>query len=131
MDSDDERPPSGIREVTTPAEGRSFTAATLDGQCPAAIETAQLLVSELVTNALLHAREPAVELAVQIVDGHAKIAVTDHSAVLPELPELDPTTVGGLGLHIVDALSHRWGITPTGEGKTVWVELGCDHALAS
>lgn len=115
------------RHVANPAEGRRLVAETLVGQCPAAIDTARLLVSELVTNALLHARSPQAEVTIRVADGHAHLAVSDNSPDLPQRPPLDPSTVGGFGMHIVDDLSHTWGVTPTGHGKTVWVELGCDH----
>ncbi len=83
--------------------------------------TASLLVSELVTNAIVHGRS----LDAEITAGALRVAVTDDSpAPLPEV-DLQPRTSaeGGRGLLIVSLLAARWGVLPAGAGKTVWFEL--------
>ncbi|MFI9271372.1 ATP-binding protein [Kitasatospora sp. NPDC052896] len=56
-----------------------------------------------------------------------RIQVTDGSAVPPHLrPGHLPDQIGGHGLHIVDQLADRWGVTPELTGKTVWSELGAE-----
>lgn len=80
------------------------------------------VVSELVTNAILHARTAF--LVTVILKGETiRVAVRDNSAALPvrrDYQNLQPT---GRGLHIVEALADRWGVAEEPEGKTVWFEL--------
>jgi len=87
--------------------------------------TASLLVSELVTNAIVHGRSGATVDA-GLAPGVLRVAVTDDSpAPLPAV-DLAPRTSaeGGRGLLIVSLLASRWGVmsTPAG-GKVVWFEL--------
>ena len=100
---------------------RSFVRDTLtdldqDGQ-----DVAELLTSELVTNAILHARTP-VELGVVIDVDRALVCVAD---LLPSGPELtvrphSQDRPGGRGLALVADLSDAWGTTAYAAGKTVW-----------
>ena len=81
-----------------------------------------LMVSELVTNAGLHARSPA---TVRLVD-HGdclRIEVTDASTVPVQVRPHQEGAETGRGLRIVDALAARWGVDPTAGGKTVWFEV--------
>jgi anti-sigma regulatory factor (Ser/Thr protein kinase) len=84
---------------------------------------ARLVVSELATNAIVHARTPFTVM----LSGTVKtllISVTDGS-----MSEFGPPTaavwsaVHGRGLHLVGAYSQEWGITPTRSGKTVWANF--------
>ena len=81
-----------------------------------------LAVSELVTNAVLHGREPIV---LRLVRGErsVRVEVQDGSPVSPSFSMLDPTAVTGRGLMLISAASDRWGVEPTPEGKQVWFEL--------
>jgi len=81
-----------------------------------------LLVSELVTNAVLHARTP---FAVQVTMTATviRVAVTDGSTILPERRNYSFLHPTGRGLHLVDSLSDRWGVDLESTGKTVWFEL--------
>jgi len=95
-------------------------------------ESARLAVSELVTNALLHA-EPPMTVHVRGTVEHPRIEVTDQSMVPPQPrrsrapvdvdDELTWTTVGR-GLDLVASFARRWGadIDPQGLGKVVWFE---------
>ncbi len=81
------------------------------------------VVSELATNAVLHARTVfTVELT--ITAGSIRIAVTDQSPTKPRLSRYsgqDATT--GRGLRIVAELSSTWGVKDSGTSKTTWCEL--------
>lgn len=95
------------------------------------LEDGELAVSELVTNAVLHGREP-LSVAVVVGDSCARVEVTDGSAVSPSFSMLDPTAVTGRGLMLISAASDRWGVEPSPSGKSVWFELvlgGCADEL--
>jgi anti-sigma regulatory factor (Ser/Thr protein kinase) len=88
------------------------------------IETTALLVSELVTNAVRHARPPISLKISQPRPGRLHVEVADHSPDPPR-PNRHPdaTSTGGRGLLIVDALATAWGYRRDGTGKTVWFDL--------
>jgi anti-sigma regulatory factor (Ser/Thr protein kinase) len=84
-----------------------------------------LTVSELVTNAVVHARTPAtLRLSMR---GHVlRVGVTDlASESRPAVRVAEDTAVNGRGLALVDAVADRWGVDAPGDGsgKTVWLEL--------
>jgi anti-sigma regulatory factor (Ser/Thr protein kinase) len=90
--------------------------------CSAAL---QVLVDEVVTNVILHARTDA-EL-VATVDGHfARVQVRDGSTRLPTALHYGTSSLTGRGLHLVEALARRWGVTELDGGKVVWFEFDCD-----
>ncbi len=104
----------GPRRPGTPGTGPSSTSS---GGAP----TAELLVSELVTNAVCHART-GVELTVTVDDHRLCVEVHDEGGE-PEVAHPAPTTTGGRGLMIVERLAEQWGWAETGGDKTVWFEL--------
>ncbi|HEX7189807.1 MAG TPA: SpoIIE family protein phosphatase [Actinomycetes bacterium] len=85
-------------------------------------ESAQLLVSELVTNALRHASGP-IALTLLLLDEIVTIAVRDTASPLPRLRRVSYGDEGGRGLQLVATLSERWGARPTADGKVVWCDL--------
>src|SRR5690606_36007816 len=87
---------------------------------------AELLVSELVTNALRHGRPP-MALRLRTHNGQSlRIEVLDGAADGEPVPtEAPPDAVTGRGLGIVAALARRWGTESVPGGKLVWAEL--DH----
>jgi anti-sigma regulatory factor (Ser/Thr protein kinase) len=88
------------------------------------VATLQVLVAELVTNAVLHARSDA-ELSATI-DGHrARIEVRDRSTRMPTALHYGSGSITGRGLHLVDALAERWGVDEASDGKVVWFEIEC------
>ena len=89
---------------------------------PVDIERAQLAVSELVANAVIHARS---ELTVRVhVDGWIRLEVSDGDPQAILVPRaVEPDRLGGRGLRLVADVSRRWGVTRGTRGKTVWCEL--------
>jgi anti-sigma regulatory factor (Ser/Thr protein kinase) len=93
------------------------------------MDTAALLVTELVSNAVEHAHSPSLWLTVEEINADVvHVAVRDGgSQAIPRrsarAPEVHRT--GGRGLFMVDALSTQWGWEPLDVGKTVWFELPC------
>ena len=92
-------------------------------ECSAAL---QLLVDELVTNAVLHARSDA-ELVATIDGRRARVEVHDKSTRRPTALHYGPSSVTGRGLHLVEALAQRWGVDEVSGGKVVWFELDCSR----
>lgn len=82
----------------------------------------ELLTSEVVTNALLHARE-AGELAVYVFPTMIRVEVEDPSSLMPALRQAGVDAVSGRGLTIVDGLARSWGVEPGIHGKRVWFEV--------
>lgn len=85
-------------------------------------DTAELLVSELVTNAVRHSHGRPVEL--RLVRGDTLLCeVDDDDHDLPTLLSAGPFDDAGRGLRVVSMLAREWGTSRTGAGKTVWFEL--------
>jgi anti-sigma regulatory factor (Ser/Thr protein kinase) len=101
---------------------RSLTRNALVAQSATAVDTAELLVSELVTNALLHASSTAT-LQIDTADGRIRISVHDDSALSPHVRAAALDATGGRGLLLVEALATDWGWESTVAGKRVWFEL--------
>ncbi|MFF3002041.1 ATP-binding protein [Kitasatospora sp. NPDC057940] len=96
----------------------------LDAGRLAAAEDVLLMVSELVTNACLHAPGGPRELRLGWDGERLRVEVSDDSPVAPRLrPFADPGRPGGHGLRVVDRLARDWGCLPEGEGKLVWLEV--------
>ncbi|MBI2708211.1 MAG: ATP-binding protein [Actinobacteria bacterium] len=87
-------------------------------------ETACLLTSELVTNAILHAHSP-IELVVEVDDDrHLTVEVLDDDASAVVAYRASPEDVRGRGLGLVESLSDAWGVRPRRPGgKAVWFAL--------
>ncbi|MDN3028163.1 ATP-binding protein [Streptomyces sp. S.PB5] len=97
------------------------------------VDTAELLVSELATNALLHSHSPndvggtptASRFRLTLIASHGvlRCEVADVGRRTPQVLEAG-TSESGRGMFLVDALARRWGCHQDGPGKTVWFELG-------
>ena len=84
------------------------------------IMTAELLVSELVGNAVRHAKSP---VGLRLLRGEELICeVSDSSLTTPRIRHAAETDEGGRGLQLVAALSQRWGTRYTATGKCIWTE---------
>ncbi|MBP2702643.1 ATP-binding protein [Microbispora sp. RL4-1S] len=110
---------------TSAAAARDFTARILYGWGFAhLVPDAQLVVSELVTNALRHAQRdgfgPSIRLRLVRNRSHIGCGVSDGSERVPALSPWSDLSETGRGLHLVDALSVAWGWIVTADGKVVW-----------
>jgi anti-sigma regulatory factor (Ser/Thr protein kinase) len=103
---------------------REFLTADLQPVAPATLRDGLLVVSELVTNAVVHAPGPCV-LHVECQDGMLTIAVHDTSSVLPVPRVPQPATAdGGFGWHLLTSLASRIDVHPDDDGgKTVTAVL--------
>lgn len=130
-----EKPPQPVRPVLevaaefppaidTPMAARRLLADILDRWAPEhrrLKEDGALLISELVSNAILHARSP-VSVVVRCDLTGMRIAVHDFSQV-STLERRGANTGLGLGLQLVASLADDWGVQPMPDGKTVWARL--------
>ena len=82
-----------------------------------------LVVSELASNAVLHARTPfSVQLTLDFI-GRFRIEVRDGSREQPTVKRFSAGAVTGRGVGIVELCSDRWGVDVDGDGKAVWCEF--------
>ncbi|HVF03951.1 MAG TPA: ATP-binding protein [Frankiaceae bacterium] len=109
--------------VSTPAAARAVVReAVTRGRVAVRMEDVALVVSELVTNAILHG-EGEVTLDV-VVEPHAvRIAVEDLDPGTPEAREAGLDADSGRGLALVSKIAARWGVRPGDRGKVVWAEV--------
>ncbi|MGW1622264.1 ATP-binding SpoIIE family protein phosphatase [Streptomyces sp. NPDC002172] len=85
-------------------------------------DPAELMVSELVTNAVRHSHSRPVQL--RLIRGETLLCeVDDDDHTLPTLLGTDPGAEAGRGLRVVATLAREWGTSRTTAGKTVWFEL--------
>ncbi|MBB2901172.1 serine phosphatase RsbU (regulator of sigma subunit)/anti-sigma regulatory factor (Ser/Thr protein kinase) [Kineococcus radiotolerans] len=122
------------RTLTLPAEPQSPSRArqvvrrtcTRSGWTGADVDTAVLLTSELVTNAVVHGRSETL-LTVRATPEVLRVEVWDDNHRVPELLEQDESALSGRGLHLVQACADDWGVQwPTRAhdvGKGVWFTL--------
>ncbi|WP_121745210.1 SpoIIE family protein phosphatase [Streptomyces sp. E2N166] len=114
------------RRPQSVAEARRFVRAAVDGVAPVLVDTVELLVSELVTNALLHARTD-IDVSARVEDGTVHVRVRDQRPDRKLLPqECSAYTGTGQGLAVVGRLASRYGVEADEASKTVWFELGPD-----
>jgi DNA-binding NarL/FixJ family response regulator len=114
------------QDAQTPRAARRFVTQALTGWDDDEgdlTDTVTLLVSELVTNAVLHAGSD-VEVMVRLTSTAARIEVTDASAEAIAPRDATSEEDSGRGLALVGSLAQRWGVRPApGGGKTVWFEV--------
>lgn len=103
---------------------RSFVSGRLhDWGNTGVVDAAVLLVSELVTNAVLHTGQP-LRLNISLSPAALTVAVTDLDPTPPRMNlSVDTMSEGGRGLLMVDLLASRWGVEAQATGKRVWFEL--------
>jgi anti-sigma regulatory factor (Ser/Thr protein kinase) len=95
-----------------------------------ATAVAELLVSELVTNAVKYG-QPPVWLLVELRPGLVHASVSDTSTALPERRVVDDDSEGGRGLLVLDALAGSWGAVTADHGKYLWFDLVVTPAPAT
>lgn len=109
--------------------GREFLARTLaQWGCDDVEWPAMLVLSELATNAVLHAGTDFT-VSLDLLDDALRLQVRDGSRRTPRVRHygLDATT--GRGLELVGTLAREWGVEPDGSGKTVWCVLPLTPAV--
>ena len=114
--------PADTRAVGT---ARAYLRTTLIAwDLGATADTAELVVSELVTNALLHTGSTAaLTLRHDVRRSLLCVGVEDSSTQHPQPRESGDEATGGRGMHIVQLVAARWWVAPHGSGKTVWADL--------
>jgi len=116
--------------IAAAAEGRRFVSHHLRRwELESLVSDAELLTSELVTNAVLHARGD-VTLTVAVAEGVAEIGVSDRSTARPESRPGTWRAEGGRGLRLVDLVAREWGVVTVEGGKQVWFRLDIDSRWA-
>ncbi|MFJ4772446.1 ATP-binding protein [Streptomyces uncialis] len=82
------------------------------------------IASELATNAVLHTGARTFCFKIERLPGRVRISAEDSAlGLLPAPRAADDCSLGGRGLHLVDALCARWGYELHPRSKTVWAEL--------
>jgi anti-sigma regulatory factor (Ser/Thr protein kinase) len=111
-------------DLQAPRSARHFVADVLErwGHSARLLDDAALVVTELATNAVIHAHSPF-SVDIRPYADSIRLSVRDNSRVAPSLREEEGLTASGRGLRIVRALSSQWGVEAAGDGKTVWAEL--------
>lgn len=127
----------GVPNSVSTARNDLRAAAEQAGLDADTIETAVLCLSELVTNAVVHAGALSVRFRVNVSvrrdQRMMRLEVYDHHACTPAFPPpqdvqarlqaLDPDALGGRGLALVASLAYRTGVEEAVIGKTVWCDL--------
>jgi hypothetical protein len=114
---------------TAAGDTRADIGPWLTARCaPDTVDTATLLVSELVTNVVVHTTSPLVRVTASCSASTVTVRVDDWAdpAPGPAHARPDPLASGGRGLWMVEAMATRWGWAPTADGKQVWFELPRD-----
>jgi anti-sigma regulatory factor (Ser/Thr protein kinase) len=114
-----------MADARSPGMARRFLLNTLTAWGkPEYRDDAALLLSELVTNAALHAKSEIV-VRIELLPGCLHLGVTDSSPRHPTVRHYSEQSTTGRGLALVNALALRWGVEPHVDGsKTVWAEVG-------
>lgn len=111
-----------VADRLAPAAARRHVQQHCDesGVSPSTADTAVLLTSELVSNSVLYADGPHVELGTDTEADGVRVEVADTSPTHPAHQSADDARENGRGVQLVDELADAWGVEDTGPGKTVW-----------
>jgi hypothetical protein len=114
------------RTASTPRDAWHDLAGWLPQRCgSSAAETALVLTSELVTNAVVHTRSAEVAVRARCNGDTLVIAVDDDESALAVPGDCCSGRPTGAGLALMDSLALRWGWEPLHAGKRVWFEVRC------
>lgn len=118
--------------VVAPAAARaSLDAAVTSPIAERALETARLLITELVTNSIRHAvmpHDPMIRLEIDTDNRLLRVEVHDAGREITDLLPTERPIGGGYGLRLVDQLADRWGSDQGHLGTCVWFELSLSPA---
>jgi anti-sigma regulatory factor (Ser/Thr protein kinase) len=94
-------------------------------------DDAEIITSELVTNAVRHARTGPLALALRLESAGAWLRIEVHDADPHEPRQRTPGGLdeSGFGLLLIEALAGKWGVRQTAGGKAVWAELDARQAV--
>ena len=113
--------------TTAPRLARATVSSAIGSVRPEVAEEIELLTSEVVTNAIRHARvDPLgeVTLRVDASDDHVRVEVLNPGPSFdPPVPSIPGVSGTGLGLFLVDALADAWGVDREGPRTKVWFEI--------
>lgn len=116
-------------EASSASHARAFvTRHLIEHDLAHLVEDVELVVSELATNAIVHARTPF-SVTLRATHGTVLLEVLDGTRVAPTLVVARPSDSSGRGIALVQALCRDWGVNarlPT--GKSVWAEFDIDGA---
>ena len=109
--------------VTTPAAARAVAKDAMEQGCHTLrLDDVALVVSELVTNAVVHG-EGDITLDVVVDDDSVHVEVADREPHLPDQPHAALDAESGRGLLLVSRVATQWGVRRTSPGKVVWAHL--------
>jgi hypothetical protein len=110
-------------DAASAGEARRLLRDALSGEPDDSVDAAQVAVSEIVTNALVHAGTP---MRLRVLLGRPsglRVELGDGSPHLPHRRDYSAVASTGRGLHVVGEVADRWGAYPSGDGKVVWFEI--------
>ena len=109
---------------TAPGEARRFVRSTATSLSADRLHDVLVLTSELVTNAVLHARTPF-EVGITLTDDAILICVGDGTGTKPVMPTASDGQENGRGIMLIRSIADDWGVEPTEsrQGKAVWFLL--------
>jgi anti-sigma regulatory factor (Ser/Thr protein kinase) len=117
-------PPTPVAVPTARRRAREAIAAwPAVTAAPEAVRTAELVVSELVTNAVRYADHRPISVVIQFYAAVLRVEVSDASPTLPKPALPGEDSEGGRGLFIVGVLADRFGAAATASGKCCWAEI--------
>ena len=90
---------------------------------PGLVDVAELLVSELVGNAVRHTGCQMLGVSVRLANGSVRVSVRDSSRSLPVVIHAGSSEESGRGLALIGMLADSWGVKEVPFGKIVWVDL--------
>jgi anti-sigma regulatory factor (Ser/Thr protein kinase) len=113
-------------EPIAPILARAAVTAIGSGLSASVVSDAELLTSEVVSNAVKHADlDPSQKIVLRVVmDERLRIEVADPGPPFEADLRRQSSDTSGWGLFLIEAIAMSWGVEPEGVGKKVWFELG-------
>ena len=110
-------------QASSPGEARTLACAWAEALGPEELVALELIVSELVTNAVQHGTGE-VTMVLAPTENGVRVGVHDHGGGVPAPRVVTARSTGGRGLQLVESLSSDWGVARAGDlGKTVWAQI--------